>query len=84
MSGFLIDTNAISELIKTTPASKVAAWIDATDEQLFHLSVITLPMVTTDCRRNLLSRASRAPASAFSASSTGESFATGCPWLVTT
>jgi hypothetical protein len=42
VSGFLIDTNAISELIKTTPASKVAAWIDATDEPLFHLSVITL------------------------------------------
>ncbi|MFL6306025.1 MAG: hypothetical protein ACJ72H_21040 [Candidatus Sulfotelmatobacter sp.] len=42
MSGFLIDTNVISELIKATPATKVAAWVDATDEQLFHLSVLTL------------------------------------------
>ena len=42
MSGFLIDTNVISELIKPTPAPKVAAWVDATDEQLFHLSVLTL------------------------------------------
>jgi predicted nucleic acid-binding protein len=42
VSGFLIDTNVISELIKATPAPKVAAWVDATDEQLFHLSVLTL------------------------------------------
>jgi toxin FitB len=42
VSGFLIDTNVISELIKVTPAPKVAAWVDATDEQLFHLSVLTL------------------------------------------
>ena len=42
MSGFLIDTNVISVLIKATPAPKVAAWVDATDEQLFHLSVLTL------------------------------------------
>jgi toxin FitB len=41
VSGFLIDTNVISELIKATPAPKVAAWVDATDEQLFHLSVLT-------------------------------------------
>jgi predicted nucleic acid-binding protein len=42
VSGFLIDTNVISELIKATPAPKVAAWVDATDEQLLHLSVLTL------------------------------------------
>jgi toxin FitB len=42
VSGFLIDTNVISELIKATPAPKVAAWVDAADEQLFHLSVLTL------------------------------------------
>ncbi len=42
MSGFLLDTNVISELIKPAPDSKVTAWIDATDEQLFHLSVLTL------------------------------------------
>jgi predicted nucleic acid-binding protein len=42
VSGFLVDTNVISELIKPTPAPKVAEWVDATDEQLFHLSVLTL------------------------------------------
>lgn len=42
MSGFLIDTNVISELVKRAPAPKVTAWIDATDEQLFYLSVLTL------------------------------------------
>lgn len=42
MSGFLIDTNVVSELIKATPAPEVAAWVDTTDEQLFYLSVLTL------------------------------------------
>ena len=42
MSGFLIDTNVVSELIKQTPEPRVTAWIDATDEQLFYLSVLTL------------------------------------------
>lgn len=42
MSGFLIDTNVISELIKPKPSPKVVGWIDANDEQLFHLSVLTL------------------------------------------
>jgi predicted nucleic acid-binding protein len=42
VSCFLIDTNVISELIKATPAPKVAARVDATDEQLFHLSALTL------------------------------------------
>jgi predicted nucleic acid-binding protein len=42
VSGFLIDTNVISELIKATPAPEVAAWVDTTDEQLFYLSVLTL------------------------------------------
>jgi toxin FitB len=42
VNGFLIDTNVISELIKPRPSSKVVEWIDAHDEQLFHLSVLTL------------------------------------------
>ena len=42
MNGFLIDTNVISELIKPRPSSKVVNWIDAQEEQLFHLSVLTL------------------------------------------
>src|SRR6266567_4658850 len=42
MSGFLLDTNVPSELIRARPEPRVAAWLDAqTDEQLF-LSVVTL------------------------------------------
>lgn len=42
MSGFLLDTNIISEIAKTKPEPKVAKWIDGTDETLLHLSVLTL------------------------------------------
>ena len=42
MSGFLLDTNIISELVKPRPEANVAAWIEATDESLLHLSVLTL------------------------------------------
>ncbi len=42
MSGFLLDTNVVSELIKPKPEPKVAAWIEATEESLFRLSVLTL------------------------------------------
>jgi predicted nucleic acid-binding protein len=40
--GFLLDTNVVSELIKSRPDARVVAWIDATAEELLHLSVITL------------------------------------------
>ena len=42
MTGFLLDTNVISELIKARPQPQVAAWIEAVDEGLLHLSVLTL------------------------------------------
>ena len=42
MSGFLLDTNVVSELIKAKPEPRVAAWIEATDESLLYLSVLTL------------------------------------------
>ena len=42
MSGYLLDTNVLSEGIKLRPDAKVKAWVDATDEQLFHVSVLTL------------------------------------------
>jgi toxin FitB len=42
MTGFLLDTNIISELIKPRPDRRVTAWIEATDEQLFFLSVLSL------------------------------------------
>lgn len=42
MSGFLLDTNVISELIKPRPEASVTAWIEGTDESLLYLSVLTL------------------------------------------
>lgn len=42
LSGFLLDTNVVSELMKRRPARAVAAWVEATPEALFHLSVITI------------------------------------------
>lgn len=41
MSGFLLDNNVISELVKPRPEPGVTTWIEATDETL-HLSVLTL------------------------------------------
>jgi toxin FitB len=42
VSGFLLDTNVISELIKAKPEPKVTKWIETTDETLLYLSVLTL------------------------------------------
>jgi toxin FitB len=40
--GFLLDTNVVSELMKPKPHRKVVAWVEATPEDLLHLSVITI------------------------------------------
>jgi toxin FitB len=42
VSGFLLDTNVISELIKPRPELRVTRWISSTDESLLYLSVLTL------------------------------------------
>lgn len=42
MSGFLLDTNVISELVKPRPETRVVSWIAATDESLLFLSVLTI------------------------------------------
>ena len=42
MSGFLLDTNIVSELVKPKPEPKVVEWIEATNEELLFLSVLTL------------------------------------------
>ncbi len=42
MSGFLLDTNIISDLVRPKPEPKVTAWVAATDENLLYLSVLTL------------------------------------------
>lgn len=42
MSGFLLDTNCISELIRPKPEARVVEWMEATDEALLYLSVLTV------------------------------------------
>jgi predicted nucleic acid-binding protein len=42
VSGFLVDTNVLSDLRKRRPNPGVLEWFDETDEELLHLSVITL------------------------------------------
>jgi predicted nucleic acid-binding protein len=42
VTGFLLDTNVVSELTKKHPDARVRAWIESTDEHLLHLSVLTL------------------------------------------
>ena len=41
-SGFLLDTNVVSELMKPRPSPRVVAWIAATPESLLYLSVLTI------------------------------------------
>ena len=42
MSGFLLDTNCISELVRSKPEPRVLDWMEAADESLLYLSVLTL------------------------------------------
>lgn len=42
MSGYLLDTNVISELTKLRPESKVVTWFQATSEELLYLSVLAI------------------------------------------
>lgn len=42
MSGFLLDTNCISELVRPKPEARVMEWMEVADEGLLYLSVLTL------------------------------------------
>ena len=42
MTGFLLDTNVVSELIKPKPHRGVVSWVADADETLLHFSVLTL------------------------------------------
>ncbi len=42
MSGFLLDTNVVSELVRLRPNPRVCAWIESTREELLYLSVLTI------------------------------------------
>ena len=56
MSGFLLDTTVLSELIKPKPDAKVVQWVEGTDESIFFLSVLTLGEIRSGIAR-LRSRA---------------------------
>ena len=42
MNGFLLDTNCISEIVRPKPEPHVEAWMDAADEAMLYLSVLTM------------------------------------------
>ncbi len=42
MSGFLLDTNCVSELVRVKPEPRVMEWMEAADEAMLYLSVLTL------------------------------------------
>ena len=42
MNGFLLDTNCISELVRLKPEPRVIGWMEAVNEALLYLSVLTL------------------------------------------
>jgi toxin FitB len=42
VSGFLLDTNCVSELVRVRPEPRVVAWLETADEDLLYLSVLTL------------------------------------------
>jgi len=42
MSGFLLDTNCISEVVRSKPEPRVLEWMQAADEGLLYLSILTL------------------------------------------
>lgn len=42
MSGFLLDTNCVFELIRPHPDRRVMEWVDSTNEASLYLSVLTL------------------------------------------
>lgn len=41
MSGFLIDTNVISEFVKPSPSIRVRSWFEAADTEALFVSVVT-------------------------------------------
>jgi len=41
MSGFLLDTNCISELVRPKPEPRVMEWMEAANEAMLYLSVLT-------------------------------------------
>src|ERR1039458_4998994 len=42
MTGFLLDTNCVSEIVRLQPDPRVLRWMGAADERQLHLSVLAL------------------------------------------
>jgi hypothetical protein len=42
MSGYLLDTNCISGIVRSKPEPRLLDWMQAADESLLYLSVLTL------------------------------------------
>src|ERR1700735_5855294 len=42
MTGFLLDTNCISEVVRPQPERSVMEWMDGADEATLYLSVLTI------------------------------------------
>ena len=42
MSGFLLDTNIPSEIVRTRPDPRADAWVKAQDDATLHLSVVSI------------------------------------------
>lgn len=51
MTGFLLDTNVIFELIRPEPDDQVRRWIEETDESILFLSVLTLGEIRNGVQR---------------------------------
>ena len=51
MTGFLLDTNVISELVKPKPDDRVRRWIEETNESILFLSVLTLGEIRNGVQR---------------------------------
>ena len=51
MSGFLLDTNVVSELVKPRPDENVVRWLEATDESIVFLSVLTVGEIRNGIER---------------------------------
>ena len=51
MNGFLLDTNVISELIRSKPDANIVRWIGETDESILFLSVLTIGEIRNGIER---------------------------------
>jgi predicted nucleic acid-binding protein len=51
VSGFLLDTNVVSELVSPKPDDKVRRWVEQTDESILFLSVLTLGEIRNGVER---------------------------------